>query len=309
MGTPDFSLPSLQRLANDDRINIKGVVTQPDRKRGRGQKVRHSPVKKMALSLNLDIFQPESVNKTSFIKKLKNIDPEFIVVVAFGQILSKDILALPEHGCINLHASLLPGYRGAAPIHRAIINGDKNTGITTMYMEEKLDTGDIIYQKEIPITHTETAGTLHDKLAETGAELLCKTLIDVKNGTAPRQKQDDSQATYADKINKKTGKIDWSNSTEDIYNLIRGVTPWPGAYTFINGERLKIWEAEIVRNKGLENKVPGEIIKANEKEGLIISTKNGKLKINKLQLSGRKKMTSGEFLRGYDINSGEVLGN
>ncbi|MFW5995785.1 MAG: methionyl-tRNA formyltransferase [Halanaerobiaceae bacterium] len=309
MGTPDFSIPALQSLDENPEIKIKGVVTQPDRKRGRGQKVHFSPVKKEALARDLRVFQSDDVNRKSFLHTLRELKPEGIVVVAFGQILGRELLALPEYGCINLHASLLPAYRGASPIHRAIIDGEEITGVTTMYMNKNLDEGDIIYQKEVEITQEDTAGTLHDKLADIGADLLVKTLIDVENGTAPRTPQNHSEAIYTGRLDKEIGEIDWSKSAREIYNLVRGVTPWPGAYTFLQGKRLKLWKTDVIASETppVDNE-PGTVIRVSGEEGIVVQTGKGLLSIKELQPAGKNRMYTEEYLHGYKLKSGTRLG-
>ena len=309
MGSPDFSLPVLEKLAESDVINIKGVVTQPDRKRGRGQKLRPTPVKKKALELGLKVYEEENVNRDQFIDQLKNLNLKAIVVVAFGQKLSNELLNIPEYGCINVHASLLPQYRGASPIHYAIVNGDNKTGVTIMYMEEELDTGDIISQKEVEINADDTVGDLHDKLAEVGADLLVNTLLEIESGTAARKKQDHSQATYAPKLERDFGKINWNKSACDIYNLVRGVNPWPGAYTYLKDKVLKIWQVEIISCEKRKNKKKaGKIIRADADKGLFVQCGKGIIAIKKLQLEGRKKMPTADFLRGYEVDQGLILG-
>ena len=300
MGTPEFAVPSMLKLYNDDQIEIEAVVTQPDRKSGRGQKVHYSDIKEKALELDLEIMQSENVNQNEFLTKLKEIEPDFIVVVAFGQKLSPDLLEIPNHGCINLHASLLPEYRGSSPIHKAIINGKKTTGNTTMYMDQGWDDGDIIYQQKIIIKEDDTVGDLHDKMAAQGAELLLKTLKDVKAGEAPRIAQTDSEATFAYKIDKSLGEIDWNQSAEDIYNLIRGVNPWPGAYTELDGDKIKIWESKITDRENTEFK-PGTIIKADHNNGILVQTADGVISIERLQLPGGKRMDAQDFLNGHQI--------
>ena len=300
MGTPEFAVPSMLKLYNDDQIEIEAVVTQPDRKSGRGQKVHYSDIKEKALELDLEIMQSENVNQNEFLTKLKEIEPDFIVVVAFGQKLSPDLLEIPNHGCINLHASLLPEYRGSSPIHKAIINGKKTTGNTTMYMDQGWDDGDIIYQQKIKIKKDDNVGDLHDKMAAQGAELLLKTLKDVKAGEAPRIAQTDSEATFAYKIDKSLGEIDWNQSAEDIYNLIRGVNPWPGAYTELDGDKIKIWESKITDRENTEFK-PGTIIKADHNNGILVQTADGVISIERLQLPGGKRMDAQDFLNGHQI--------
>jgi methionyl-tRNA formyltransferase len=308
MGTPDFAVPSLEKINESSSLEILGVVTQPDRPRDRGQKLRPTPVKATALKMGIEVFETSNVNKEPFLNKLRALQPEAIVVVAFGQKLGNEILDLPVYGCINLHASLLPEYRGASPIHQVIIDGKKLTGVTTMYMDEGWDTGDIIYKEEVEIADKETVGELHDRLASIGAKLLVKTLIDIEKGTAPREAQDDELATYAGKIDKDTGKIDWGKSARDIFNLIRGVNPWPGAYTYYHGDLIKIWKAEMLEDINFPGSdKPGRIVSAGEEDGLVVKTGKGYLRINELQLAGRRKMSVKEFLRGYNINTDEYF--
>ena len=307
MGTPEFAVPSLLKLNNDPEIEIEAVITQPDRKSGRGQKVHYSDIKEKALENDLEILQNENVNKKEFLNKLKNIDPDFIVVVAFGQKLSPELLDIPEYGCINLHASLLPEYRGSSPIHKAIIDGKEVTGNTTMYMAEGWDDGDIIYQQKVEIKENDTVGILHDKLAERGSELLLKTLKDVKTGKAPRIEQDDSKATFAYKIDKSLGEIDWDQSANAIHNLIRGVNPWPGAFTYLNGERLKIWESEVSDSENT-NLPAGTIVKANIDDGILVQTAAGILSIKKLQLPGAKRISAEDFINGHQLKAKDKFG-
>jgi len=307
MGTPEFAVPSLLKLNNDQEIEVEAVVTQPDRKSGRGQKVHYSDIKEKALENDLEVMQSKNVNQKEFLDKLAEIEPDFIVVVAFGQKLSPELLEIPKYGCINLHASLLPEYRGSSPIHKAIIDGKKVTGNTTMYMDEGWDDGDIIYQQEIEIAEDDTVGVLHDKLAKAGAELLIKTLKDIEAGQAPRIKQDDSKATFAYKIDKSLGEIDWEQSAQEIHNLIRGVNPWPGAYTFLNEERLKLWQSSVSKLENTDFE-PGTIVKANIKDGILVQTGDGILAIEKLQLPGSKKIEAEDFLNGYQLSSEEKLG-
>jgi methionyl-tRNA formyltransferase len=300
MGTPDFAVPSLKKLIADKDIEISAVVTQPDRKSGRGQNVKFSAVKKTALDADLKVMQTDNVNNKDFLKKLSSFRADFVVVVAFGQKLGEELLNLPRYGCINLHASLLPEYRGSSPIHKAIIEGEKVTGNTTMYMGPGWDDGDIIYQQEVEIKKDDTVGKLHDKLAENGAELLVKTLDDIKVGSAPRIPQDEDQATFAYKIDKELGRINWEKSAEDIYNLVRGVNPWPGAYSYLEGERIKIWWVEI-KNAENSKKKPGTIIKANIDDGILVQTGDGIISIEELQIPGGTKISSQDFLNGHQL--------
>lgn len=304
MGTPDFAVPTLNALIDDAEIEVKAAVTQPDRKRGRGQSVQFSAVKKTALDSEIQVLQSDNVNREEFMNKLRELSPDFVVVVAFGQKLGEELLNLPKYGCINLHASLLPEYRGSSPIHRAIIDGREVTGNTTMYMGPGWDDGDIIYQQEIEINRDDTVGDLHDRLAEKGAELMVKTLHDVEASSAPRIPQNDDKATFAYKIDKSLGEIDWEESAEDIYNLVRGVNPWPGAYTHLKGERVKIWWVEKSEYHDSE-KEAGTILKADFDDGILVQSGEGVISIEKLQLPGGNRITAQDFLNGYELEVGE----
>ena len=310
MGTPDFSVQSLEKLYNSREIEIGLVITQPDRPGGRGMKLQATPVKRKALELDLEVLETDNVNEKEFLEKIRSLNPDFIVVVAFGQKLGKEILEMPRFGCINLHASLLPEYRGASPIHRDIIDGKEITGVTTMYMAEGWDTGDIIYKEEVRIEDDDTVGTLHDKLAEVGAGLLLKTLLDIEKGVAPRVEQDHSRASYTGKIDRETGAIDWRNSSRAINNLVRGVNPWPGAYTYYRGETIKIWQTGPVKEDSFSGKgeiLPGTIVEADPNNGLIVKTGDGLIEIIELQIPGRKKMLARNLLNGYTINKGDCF--
>ena len=282
MGTPD----------------VFGVITQPDKPKGRGGKMQYTPVKEKALELGLDVYQPQRVKETEFIEKLKEMNPDAIVVIAFGQILPKAILDMPKYGCINVHASLLPKYRGAAPIQWSVIDGEKETGVTTMYMNEGLDTGDIIDKVVVPIDKKETGGSLFDKLAIEGGKLILKTLIELENGTAVRTPQDDSKSNYAGMINKQLGKIDFNKSANEIERLIRGLNPWPSAYTKMDGKTLKIWDADVDDSEN--DSVPGTITEVG-KDFIRVATGKGSLKILELQLEGKKRMKTRDFLNGAKI--------
>ena len=304
-GTPDFAVPSLKKLSDQDEINIKAVVTQPDRKRGRGKKLQHTPVKKESLKRNIQVLQPKNINSDDIINELNKMDLDLIVVVAYGQILSKELLELPEKGCINLHASLLPEYRGSSPIQQAILDGKDKTGVTTMFMEEGLDTGDIIYQQEVDIKASYNAGDLHDKLAKTGAKLLTDTVLDLQENDVPRIPQDESKSSYTGQLSKKDGLIDWTKSSQDIYYLVKAMNPWPGSFTYLNGKLLKIFEVEIIDNN--TDLKPGSVVNADPDFGFLVQTGDGVIKINRLQLAGKKRMSSSDFLRGYDIEEGIQL--
>ncbi|MFT9494279.1 methionyl-tRNA formyltransferase [Anaerosolibacter sp.] len=303
MGTPDFAVPCLEEIIRCEHI-VQAVITQPDRPKGRGKKLTPPPVKEKALQYDLPIYQPEKIKDSNFVDIIKAFAPDCIVVVAFGQILPKAILDIPVFGCINVHASLLPQYRGAAPINWAIINGEAVTGITTMYMDEGLDTGDMIIKKEINI-HNMNAGELHDEMAKEGALLLRQTLELIDLGKAPREKQCHEKSSYAPLMDKGLGRIDWSKPARDIYNLIRGVNPWPTAYTTYNGEIFKIWSAVVV-DKDCSSE-PGKIIEIDE-SGILVCTGKQHLKIQEVQFPNSKRMGVAEYLRGHIIDENIILG-
>ena len=307
MGTPDFAVPTLQKMI-DMEIEVTAVVTQPDKAKGRGKKVIYSPVKECALAHDLPVYQPVRIRKEpEFIQTLRDMQPDVIVVVAFGQILPKEILDIPRLGCVNVHASLLPKFRGAAPIQWSIIDGEEVTGVTTMLMDVGLDTGDMLLKAEIPMNPKETGGSLHDKLAAVGGELLEKTLIGLEAGTIVPEKQDDSQAgEYARMLDKELGHIDFNQPAVVIERLIRGLNPWPSAYTYIDGKTLKIWEAEVLdRNYGCEY---GEVAEVT-RNCLIIQTGIGALSVKSVQLQGKKRMDIAAFLNGYTIEKGTRFDN
>ncbi len=307
MGTPDFAVPTLQKMI-DMGIEVTAVVTQPDKAKGRGKKVIYSPVKECALAHDLPVYQPVRIRKEpEFIQTLRDMQPDVIVVVAFGQILPKEILDIPRLGCVNVHASLLPKFRGAAPIQWSIIDGEEVTGVTTMLMDVGLDTGDMLLKAEIPMDPKETGGSLHDKLAAVGGELLEKTLIGLEAGTIVPEKQDDSQAgEYARMLDKELGHIDFNQPAVVIERLIRGLNPWPSAYTYIDGKTLKIWEAEVLdRNYGCEY---GEVAEVT-RNCLIIQTGIGALSVKSVQLQGKKRMDIAAFLNGYTIEKGTRFDN
>lgn len=297
MGTPDFSVNALENIVKAGH-DVVGVITQPDKPKGRGGKMQYTPVKEKASELGLDVYQPQRVKETEFIEKLKEMNPDAIVVIAFGQILPKAILDMPKYGCINVHASLLPKYRGAAPIQWSVIDGEKETGVTTMYMNEGLDTGDIIDKVVVPIDKKETGGSLFDKLAIEGGKLILKTLIELENGTAVRTPQDDSKSNYAGMINKQLGKIDFNKSANEIERLIRGLNPWPSAYTKMDGKTLKIWDADVDDSEN--DSAPGTITEVG-KDFIRVATGKGSLKILELQLEGKKRMKTRDFLNGAKI--------
>ncbi|ROR30723.1 methionyl-tRNA formyltransferase [Mobilisporobacter senegalensis] len=304
MGTPDFSVSTLEEIMKAGH-EVIAVVTQPDKPKGRGKSVAYPPVKEKALEYNIPVYQPVKAREESFIEILKELEPDVIVVVAFGQILPKAILDLPKYGCINVHASLLPKYRGAAPIQWSIIGGEKVTGITTMYMDVGIDTGDMLLQEEVSIDNDETGGSLHDKLSQIGGKLLVETLKRLEDGTVDRIKQDDSKSNYVKMLDKALGQIDFNKSAGEIERLIRGLNPWPSAYTSLEDKTLKVWRARVV--EGNFNGRPGEIIDLTKEEIIVLTGKDA-LSILELQLEGKKRMKTDEFLRGYKIDIGTILG-
>ena len=303
MGTPDFSVNALKSLIEAGH-NILAVVTQPDKKKGRGEKVMFTPVKEEALKHNLPVYQPEKVRDTEFIKILGEMPIDVCVVIAFGQILPKEILEMGTYGCINVHASLLPKYRGAAPIQWAVIDGEEYSGVTTMQMNEGLDTGDILEVTKVKLAEDETGGSLFDKLADEGAKLIVKTLEDLEAGTITPVEQDDSKSNYAKMLKKDLGNLDFSKPAVQIERLIRGLNPWPSAYTHIGGKTLKIWQAQVL--EGTFDGENGEVIDI-DKKGFTVKTGEGALRILEVQLEGKKRMKSEQFLLGYKLEKGAVL--
>jgi len=304
MGTPVFAVPSLEILINAN-YEIAAVVTQPDRPKGRGQKIYSSPVKEIAEASNLKILQPIKVKSPDFIAQLAELAPDVIVVVAYGQLLSKELLALPRLGCINVHASLLPRYRGAAPIHWAVINGETTTGITTMHMDAGLDTGDMILKAELPIGGDDTTGQLHDRLKNLGASVLAETLSLLSAGKAPRLPQDHTMATYAPLLNRSIEKIDWSKPANTIHNLVRGLAPWPGAYCLHQGLPMKVWRTKVHEYHSV-SLCPGRI-NAMGSEGIIVETGLGTLEIIEVQPECRRRMNARDCANGYCLTAGEIL--
>ncbi|WP_270646519.1 methionyl-tRNA formyltransferase [Paeniclostridium hominis] len=304
MGTPEFAVPCLQKII-DEGHEVLAVVTQPDKPKGRGKKLAMPPVKELALKYNIDVYQPVKAREESFVEKLKEINPELIVVVAFGQILPKSILDIPKFGCVNVHASLLPKYRGAAPLNWVIINGEEKTGVTTMYMDVGLDTGDMILKSEIPLDDEITAGELHDKMMIDGANVLKETIDLIAQGKAPREKQNDDETCYSPIMDKTLGNIDWDKSAKDIHNLVRGVNPWPSAYTTYENQTMKIWKTKVVDKNS--DKAPGTILKV-DKDGIEVNTGNGVIQISEIQMSGKKRMIVSEYIKGNTISTDIVLG-
>lgn len=303
MGTSDFAVPSLARLI-EHPYSIAGVVTQPDRPRGRGKKVTYSPVKELALKHGLEVFQPNRIGDTDSIDVLREWEPDVIVVIAYGQILPLEILDLPRLGCINVHGSLLPHYRGAAPIQRAIMAGDKVTGVTTMFMNTGLDTGDIILQTPIEISTEMDFGQVHNLLAQAGADLLLDTMAVLISGSNPRRKQDDHRSSYAPRITREEEKIDWKQNALTIRNKIRALSPQPGAHTSLRDQRFKIFRSQLIdQDYGAQ---PGEIVDITA-DGFVVQTGQGTLEILEVQKEGKKRISSREFMKGFNLEPGEVL--
>ena len=311
MGTPDFAEESLKAIYEAGH-EIVGVVTNPDKPKGRGMKMIPSPVKEFAIEENLKIFQPEKVkNNEEFINELKALQPDVICVVAYGKILPKEILDIPPYGCINVHASLLPQYRGAAPVQWAVLNGDKTTGVTTMYMDVGMDTGDMILKEEVQIGEDETTGELWDRLKTIGGKLLVETLKQIEKGTAPREKQGED-FTVAPMLSKNMAKIDWNKSAKEIKNLVRGLNPIMGAYTFLNDKKIKFWKVKVagedeIYAENLEFLTNGTVIVSDPKDGIFIKCKEGILKVLEIQGENAKKMAIQDYLRGNPIQEFDVF--
>lgn len=304
MGTPDFSVPVLRAMV-ENGIEVAGVVTQPDRPKGRGKGLVSSPVKEEALRYHLPILQPRKIREQEAVDALRAWNPDVIVVVAFGQILTKEVLEIPPMGCINVHASLLPKYRGAAPIQYAVLDGLEVTGVTTMFMDEGLDTGDILLQQIIPLEPKETGGSLFDKMSAVGADLLIQTLRELEAGTLVRKPQT-GESTYVGMIKKSMGEIDWTKSAAEIERLIRGMNPWPSAFTYREGKLLKIWDADVVRSAEKQKGIPGSVI-AVRKDEIEVQTGEGSLILREVQPEGKKRMDVGAYLRGYPLKCGDMF--
>ncbi|WP_243369812.1 methionyl-tRNA formyltransferase [Geotalea sp. SG265] len=303
MGTPDFACPTLQKLI-DRKEEVVAVFTQPDRPKGRGQQTLPPPVKVLAEKYGIPVMQPLKVRVPEVVESIRELAPDLIVVVAFGQILPKSLLEIPTHGCINVHASLLPRWRGAAPLNWCIIAGDTETGVTTMMMDVGLDTGDMLLKKTTPIDPDENTQSLHDRLSTIGAEALAETLDLLKAGKLVQEKQDDSLTCYASMLKKEDGLINWNKEPLAIKNLVRGMTPWPGTYTFLDGKMLKVYRVRTAEGKG----TPGTVL-ATGKQGLEIACAGGSIVIEELQLEGKKRLPAGDFLAGYKIAPGAKLGH
>ena len=304
MGTPDFSVGTLAALVEAGH-EVVLAVTQPDKPKGRGKEMQYTPVKEYALEKGIPVYQPEKVRRPECIEELKKYQADVCVVIAFGQILPKEILEMTPYGCINVHASLLPKYRGAAPIQWAIINGESISGVTTMQMDEGLDTGDMLEKAEVPLGEKITGGELHDLLAEAGAKLCVQTLEKLEKGELKPNKQGETPTAYARMLDKKLGNIDWTRPAVEIERLIRGLNPWPSAYTTWNEKTMKIWDADVVDEE--KTAEPGTIIEVT-KQTFSVQTGEGALRINELQIPGKKKMSADAFLRGYQVKTGEKLG-
>ena len=303
MGTPEIAATILERLL-EEPYEVVLVVTQPDRPKGRGNTLTCSPVKELAVSRGIPVFTPEKLRLPENVEVVREAEPDMIVVAAFGQILPKSVLDIPRYGCINVHASLLPKYRGAAPIQWSILDGESETGITIMYMNEGLDTGDILLQKVVPIDAEETGGSLHDKLAETGAEALVEAIPGIIDGTLEPVPQGEMTTPYAKQLTKEMGRLDFSWDAEKLERYVRGLNPWPGTYTFRDGQMLKIWAAEVC--DGSYEAMPGTIV-AVDKNSFSVQTGSGVLRVTEVQPQGKRRMSAEEYLRGYRLEQGLVL--
>ena len=307
MGTPELAGVSLQALLRVPAFQVVAVVTQPDQPKGRGLKLQPSPVKEIAVRENLPVLQPERARDESFIQQLRALQPDLIAVAAYGQILPQSILDLPRFGCLNVHTSLLPKYRGASPIQRAVLNGDPESGVTIMKMDAGMDTGDILTQEKTPILPADNSQTLHDRLAQIGAELLAQTIPDYVAGKIQPRPQPTEGVSHAAKIKKNDGKIDWAQPASAVWNRVRGMTPWPGAFTFLPGQPqpvlLKIWQAEVAPQSGR----PGEVLLA-DKNGIVVGCGTESLRILALQREGGRRLTAQEFLAGHPLSAGQRLG-
>lgn len=304
MGTPEIAAKILLGLIKD-QYEMIAVVTQPDKPKGRGNQMQCPEVKKVAMEHHIPVYQPIKAREEGFIEQMKELKPDIILVAAFGQILPKALLEIPPLGCLNVHASLLPKYRGAAPIQQVIIDGEEKTGVTIMKMDVGLDTGDMILKKEVIIEPKETGGSLHDKLAEVGTKALIEVLEQIKNGSAVYEKQQDDLSSYAKPLTKEMGKLDFSKPAVVLERLIRGLNPWPSAYTSLEGKTLKIWSADVTKN--LADDSVGTVVEKN-KTSFTIATKDGGLVVTELQLEGKKRMMADDFLRGFDLKIGTKLG-
>lgn len=303
MGTPEFAVPSLESL-HERGHNISMVITQKDRRKGRGKKMQFTPIKEKALELGLEVYQPDSINSIESMEKLKKISPDCVIVIAYGQILKKEILGIPKYGCINVHASLLPKYRGAAPINWAIINGEEKTGITIMEVDEGVDTGDMICSKEIPIKEIDDSESIHDKLSILGSELIIEALEGIEKGDFTKTPQEDELSSYASMLFKDTGKINWNDCGDKIKNLVRGLKPWPSAYMIYGNDNMKIHKVEKIAK--FSNEDNGTVVKVSD-EGIFVNCEDSCIVIKELQFPGKKKLNISQYLNGNTFNSGIKL--
>lgn len=312
MGTPEIAATILKTLIEDARHELLAVVTQPDKPKGRGHGMAFPPVKEVALAHGIPVLQPEKIRTAEFLDEIKKRNPDIIAVAAYGKLLPKELLQLPRFGCINVHASLLPKYRGASPIQWAVMNGEKESGVTIMHMAEQMDAGDIILSKEVRLSEEETAGSLHDRLAQVGGPALLEAMEMLEKGCAPRTPQKEEEATYVKMLDKTIGNLNFSQPAEVLERYIRGLDPWPSAYTKLDGKTIKLWKAKVLPADQLPKEVrisePGTIVTV-ERDGFGILTGNGILFVTELQMEGKKRMTAEEFLRGYPLNTGTLLRN
>lgn len=306
MGTPDFAVDALEAIIQAGH-EITCVVTQPDKPKGRGKELQFPPVKTCALAHRLPVFQPVKIKTPEAVETLKTYEADIFVVAAFGQILSQDILDMPRYGCVNIHASLLPKYRGAAPIQWAVINGEQESGVTIMQMNAGLDTGDMLCRTVVPIAPKETGESLHDKLSQAGAKLIVEALAQIEQGSLQPQAQNEAESTYAGMLRKSLGRIDWTQSAVTIERLIRGLYPWPSAYTSFRGKTLKIWEADVDTDNCFREAAPGSVIRV-DRDTIVVQTGEGALQLSQIQLEGKKRTTVKDFLLGYRVEAGEQLG-
>ncbi|MFC1862810.1 methionyl-tRNA formyltransferase [Thermodesulfobacteriota bacterium] len=305
MGTPDFAVPALEALIHN-RYDILAVVTQPDRPKGRGRKLSAPPVKSLAQKNSIEVLQPEKVSSQKFYNLLREKAPDLIIVVAFGQILNKPLLDIPEWGVINIHASLLPKYRGAAPIQRAVLNNESVTGLTIMHMDERLDQGHILFQEEVPISANETSGSLHDRLSSISGDLLINFLRSVAGKSIEGIPQENSQTTYAHKIDRDMAKIDWTQDAVAISCLIRALDPWPGAYTKFDNKDVKLFSPTVI-NDSFSDATPGKVVNCS-KNGLCIETGKGAISVKEILYPGKKRLHYSDFIRGFNLPEGTILG-
>ena len=310
MGTPEIAATVLKSVLAS-RHEVVAVVTQPDKPKGRGHEMAFPPVKEVALEAGIPVLQPQRAKDEAFIEELRTLNPDIILVAAYGKLLSAAILDMPKFGCINVHASLLPKYRGASPIQWAVLNGDEKSGVTIMHMAETMDTGDIIMTEEVVLAEDETAGSLHDKLAAIGGPLLITAMDALETGRAPRIRQNEEEATHVKMLDKTMGNLDFSKPAQQLERWIRGLNPWPTAYTKLNGKMCKLWKAEVIPTEELGKETrgtePGTVI-ATAKDSFDVFTGDGALRVKELQIEGKRKMTAEEFLRGFSLETGTVLG-